>query len=129
MAWRPHQRASINPNQPSALGSCDRCGIVYNLKDLVWQYDYRGNNLVNIKLRVCRECLDVPYQGLRPIKLPPDPLPVKDARPLQQAGQEGTVSLIPNIPTPVPPPPVDVTQWDQDGAQWDEPGILWDEAL
>lgn len=117
MAHRPHQRANINPLAPRAIGACDRCGINYSLSELVWQYDYRGNDLVNIKLRVCtRTCVDKPYQGARPLKLPPDPLPVKDPRPLQQAGQEGTVSIIPGNGGPI-------TRWDQ-GGFWDS-GLTW----
>jgi hypothetical protein len=50
------------------------------LKDLRWQYDWRGNSLQNIRLLVCNKCLDKPQEQLRTIRLPPDPLPVANAR-------------------------------------------------
>lgn len=44
--------------------------------DLTWQHDWRGNTIQNIRLLVCRECLDVPQNQLQSIVLSPDPLPV-----------------------------------------------------
>ena len=108
MAWRPHGRATVNAKAPSAFGICDRCGLLYNLEKLVWQFDWRGNRITNIRIRVCTvTCYDKPYEGNRPLKLPPDPLPVKDARPIQYALDEENT------------PPTSPTYWD-------EPGILWD---
>lgn len=109
MAWRPHGRLEINATAPRAGGCCDRCGIWYPLEKLVWQYDYRGPNLVNIRLRVCTlTCLDKPYEGWRPLKLPPDPVPVRDPRPYLAATEEQ------NVPVP---------------ELWDEPGLLWDDGV
>lgn len=74
-------RTKVNPRAPDAFGVCDRCGIWYNLKNLVWQFEWRGNDLVNIRLRVCKvTCLDVPFQLNRPLYLPPDPDPVDQPR-------------------------------------------------
>jgi len=105
MSWRPHGEArDLN----SAWGVCDRCNFVYSLKDLIWQYDWRGNQVQNIKLRVCtRTCADKPYEGWRPLKLPADPVPVRDPRPINAAAQEQ------NVPLPI---------------LWDEPGLLWDDG-
>ena len=115
MAWRPHGRININATAPAAGGCCDRCGIWYSLSDLVWQYDWRGNQIQNIKLRVCtRTCVDKPYEGWRPLKLPPDPVPVRDPRPYLAAQEE--------MNTPLPP----LVVWDEPGVSWDEPSILWD---
>lgn len=108
MPWRPHGRARVNAKAPSGWSVCDRCGLLYNLIDLVWQYDWRGTQLTNIRLKVCTvTCLDKPYEGRRPLKLPPDPVPLKDPRPVQYAIDEQ------NVPLPV---------------LWDEPGILWDDG-
>ena len=108
MAWRPHNFATVNVHNLSAWGKCDRCDLVYPLNELVWQYDWRGNQVQNIKLRVCtRTCVDKPYEGWRPLKLPADPIPVKDPRPINAASQEQ------NVPLPT---------------LWDEPGILWDDG-
>lgn len=88
MAWRPHQFAEIDANNPNALGQCDRCSFIYNLKNLRFQFDWRGNVLTNLRIRVCPKCYDVPYQGNRPIKLPADPPPVMNARPITYAVEE-----------------------------------------
>lgn len=107
MAHRPHGNVKIDAKSPRAGGVCDRCGRWFSLRALNFQYDWRGNQIQNIKLRVCCECYDKPYEGRRPLKLPPDPLPVRDPRPYQNSLAEQNV-----------PPQV----------LWDEPGILWDDG-
>lgn len=62
-------------------GYCDRCNFRYDLKDLSWQFEWRGLRLANLRLLVCCRCLDDPQEQLRAIFIPPDPAPVKDARP------------------------------------------------
>jgi hypothetical protein len=42
--------------------------------------DYRGRNLQNLRILVCEPCYDTPQPQLRPIVLPPDPLPIINAR-------------------------------------------------
>lgn len=75
-------RARISSKSPSAIGVCDRCGLWYNLSDLVFQADWRGTALVNLWIRVCkRTCLDVPQEQNRSISLPADPVPVWQPRP------------------------------------------------
>lgn len=75
-------RARVNTSHPEAFGICDRCGFVRNLDDLVWQQEWRGNQLMRTGFRVCPDtCLDVPFQLDRPIFLPPDPPPVPNPRP------------------------------------------------
>ena len=80
-AWRFHGRATVDASAPRAFGTCDRCGFTYNLQDLKWQHDWRGDKLTNIRVRVCSTCLDKPFELQRPLHLPPDPEPVRDARP------------------------------------------------
>ena len=91
-------RAFTDPTAPEAPGICDRCGCKYLLKELSWQFEYRGNSLVNIRLLVCPPCLDVPFIFNKPLILPPDPVPVENPRPGWYALQEG------------PPPPPDGDQ-------------------
>lgn len=81
MAWRPHGHAHVDPDSPSAWGRCDRCGFIWNLKDLTWQYQFAGTGMVNLRLLVCEACLDVPQPQLQALILPPDPEPVFNARP------------------------------------------------
>jgi hypothetical protein len=73
-------QAQINPSAPEALGICDRCGRLFNLRSLTYQYQWVGTALQNLHLKVCEQCLDVPQEQLRAIILPPDPLPVYDPR-------------------------------------------------
>lgn len=81
MAWRPHGHAHVNPRAPRAFAVCDRCARWFNHDQLAWQLEYAGPNLQNLRLLVCRECLDVPQPQLKPRILPPDPMPVMNARP------------------------------------------------
>ncbi len=80
MAWRFFGRAFADPTAPRAVGVCDRCGSWVQHYTLVYQYDYRGEDLANTGILVCQRCLDLPQEQLRPLKLPPDPLPIMDAR-------------------------------------------------
>lgn len=73
-------RATINPAAPEALGICDGCGFLFNLRTLTWQMGWCGTTLKNLHLRKCSTCLDIPNEQLRTIILPPDPLPVSDPR-------------------------------------------------
>lgn len=73
-------QAVINPAAPEAVGVCDRCGKLYNLRVLRWQMQWRGTSVQNIHLRVCNTCYDIPNEQLRTLILPPDPMPVMDAR-------------------------------------------------
>lgn len=81
MAWRFTGRAKVDANYPQAFGVCDRCGFWYNLVNLNYQHAWRGERLMNIRLRVCSRCMDRPAAFLRPLILPPDPVPVADPRP------------------------------------------------
>ena len=80
MSFRPHGRAQVDATRPRAFGVCDRCGFLYNLKDLKWQFDYAGIGLLNYRILVCSPCYDKPQDQKRPVILPPDPLPVANAR-------------------------------------------------
>jgi hypothetical protein len=84
VAYRPHARADLK----SAWGSCDRCGLLYNLRNLSWQFDWAGTKLINKGLLVCDRCLDDASPWLRTIVLPADPPPVINARPEPYAVDE-----------------------------------------
>ena len=78
--WRYHGKAKIDAYAPQGVGCCDRCQVKYNLNALKWEMEYRGNNLMKTGFLVCQSCLDVPYQGYRPIILPADPVPLQNPR-------------------------------------------------
>jgi len=73
-------RARTSVSRPQAHAICDRCGFRYNHVDLSWQFEWRGTALKNIRILVCRRCLDIPQENLRAIVVPPDPLPVVQPR-------------------------------------------------
>jgi hypothetical protein len=81
-------KAVANPAAPSAFGTCDRCGFVYQHSDLRWQLDYRGRQLANIRILVCETCEDIPQNQLRPRIIPPDPIPIANARPYPYCAAE-----------------------------------------
>ena len=77
----PHGRARVDARSPRAFAVCDRCGFLYNHKDLHWQYDFRGRSLANLRILVCDTCEDTPQPQLKPRIIPPDPMPIMNARP------------------------------------------------
>lgn len=81
MSWRPHGRAEVDSAAPRAFATCDRCGFLTNLYKLQYQYQWAGTDLINLGIKVCSRCLDVPSEFLRTIIIPPDPPPVNDPRP------------------------------------------------
>ena len=82
MAHRPHPRgARTNPRSPRAWATCQRCGFVFNLEKLNWQYDWRGIKLMPLNVQVDHKCLDKPQRQLGSIILPPDPPSVPNALP------------------------------------------------
>jgi hypothetical protein len=94
-------RAWASLDKPRPWGICDRCGFRYFHHDLNWQYDWRGNQLQNLRILVDHRCTDVPQPQLRPIIIGPDPYPVEDPRPGWAAQQgQGSVTYL----YPVGPP-------------------------
>lgn len=84
-----HGRARVDSRSPSAFGSCDFCGMLYNRTDLVPQMEWYGTSLTDTGYRTCRRCLSVPQDQLRPIILPPDPIPIMEPRPEYYASEIG----------------------------------------
>lgn len=115
--WRYHSRAKINPYSPQGHGTCDRCSQIVTRAAMIWEMEYRGNSLMKTGFLVCQRCLDVPYQGRRPIIIPADPVPMKDPRPEnflleENQGQNTT----PNLST---------GSWDESGLFWDNNITIW----
>lgn len=101
MGLRPHGHASVDTNAPRAWGTCDRCGFIYNLRNLQFQFDWRGEALSNLRLLVCDKCLDTPSPWYRAIVLPPDPPALINARPEAYAVDE--TDWISSEPSPSTP--------------------------
>lgn len=87
------RRAETDATNPRAWARCDRCGFILNLYKLSWQFDWAGTQLINKRILVCETCLDEPQRQLGTIILPPDPMPVMNARPEQYAIDEEPVSV------------------------------------
>jgi hypothetical protein len=86
----PHDaHCPTDPSSPRPVGWCDRCYRKWYLDALSFQWDYRGNALKNLRIRVCPECLDRPQEQLRPVFVGPDPAPLKDPRPNFYSQQMG----------------------------------------
>lgn len=83
MAYRWHPKnAEVDPDNPKAWGSCDRCGMIWQLDQLTWQYAYQGSSFpINTNFLVCPKHLDPLNPQDMPYVLPPDPPPVYNARP------------------------------------------------
>lgn len=91
---RPHGSADISATKPRALGICDRCGRRVNHDRLRFQYQWQGPKLQNIRILVCCECYDIPQEQLRTIVLPPDPVPIMNARPEFNVSDDNPLSGI-----------------------------------
>jgi hypothetical protein len=71
----------IDPKNPEALAICDYSQWPCLHKDLVRQMEWRGEGLVWTGLLVNKRFADIPNQQGRAPILPPDPVPVAQARP------------------------------------------------
>lgn len=90
---RPHpKRARTSARSPRAWATDDRSGFVGNHHNLQWQYQWAGTQLVNLRVLVYPDQLDKPQRQLGTIILPPDPVPIPNARPENYAIDEEPVS-------------------------------------
>ena len=87
-------RAAVSQTRPEAHGICDRCQFRFLHRDLSWQMQWRGTQLQNIRLLVCDSCKDKPNEQLRTIVLPPDPIPIMNARPENYMNADNPMSAI-----------------------------------
>lgn len=72
--------AQTSATQPAGFGVCDRCGFWWNRKSLLNQTQWRGNQVLPIYVWCCPRCLDQLQPQLRPVILPPDPVPLVNPR-------------------------------------------------
>jgi hypothetical protein len=64
--------------------------MISNHYKLRWQWDWVGAELINKRILVSEDELDIPQRQLGVIELPPDPLPIINARPEQYYIDEQT---------------------------------------
>jgi len=78
--WRA-KGVEVDPESPRAFATCDRCGFLFNHYKLQFQYAYQGSSQPqNTYFLVCERCTDPLNAQSMPYILPPDPLPVYNAR-------------------------------------------------
>jgi hypothetical protein len=84
MSYRPKGKyVVVDPNEPHAIGYCDKTGSPFLKKDLVKQMEWRGDSLEWTGFLVGKPFADKPNeQGRAPLVLQ-DPVPVKNPRPPQ----------------------------------------------
>lgn len=83
--------------RPRPVGVCDRTGFLLYLDNLPFQYQYRGNALVNLNLRVGEQYIDKPSEFLRPPLIGPDPVPPRYPRPAHYAAQNSGGTVAPSV--------------------------------
>lgn len=81
----PTGRAAVSMRAPQAHAICDRCSFEYLHAQLSWQFQWNGVKLQNLRVLVCKTCLDKPQPQLKTIIIPPDPVPILNPRPEQYA--------------------------------------------
>lgn len=68
-------RCPTNPFKPQYVGFCERCGFKVYYDALRWQWDWRGNALMNLQILVHPQCEDKPFENNRPVIIGPDSVP------------------------------------------------------
>ncbi len=90
---RPHpRRAATDPTSPDAWATDERSGFIGNQQNMRWQFEWAGLKLINKRLLVLPDMYDEPQRQLGTIVLPPDPMPIMNARPENYAIDEEPVS-------------------------------------
>jgi hypothetical protein len=108
-SFAPKGHARLDPQRPAAFAICERCGFLYNHRDLRWDMQWRGNQVMKTGFLVCQKCADEPNQTLRPKVLPPDPVPVLNPR------AETPHVYVPSVAfAALPAPVLNLTAWVND---------------
>ena len=94
---------SVNPSDPAGFAICDLCGLRFNHHDLRWNYQWAGTTIYNTRSLRCWRCVDVPQEQLRTIILPPDPMPIIEAR-VENFSYEEQTARITQFAGPKEPP-------------------------
>jgi hypothetical protein len=80
---------AVSRSNPEAAGVCDRGGEVRKLSALRREMIYAGNRLVWNGMLCCERHIDPPHPQDRLLVLKPDPVPVKNPRPLRRMLPKG----------------------------------------
>lgn len=84
----PHNlRAPVSITKPRPVGISDRSGKMYYLDEMVWQFQWSATQLVNQRILVGPDEVDVPAEFLKTPRFGPEPAPLPNARPTHYATQ------------------------------------------
>lgn len=84
----PHNlKCPVSITKPRPVGVSDRSGALYFLDEMVWQWQWSSDRLVNLRILVGADEVDTPNQGLKTPKFGPEPAPLPNARPTHYATQ------------------------------------------
>lgn len=84
----PHNlKSPVDMMKPRPVGISDRSGFMFFLDEMVWQYQFSGNALVNQRILVGPDEVDTPAPFLQTFKFGPEPAPLPNARPWHYAQQ------------------------------------------
>jgi hypothetical protein len=86
------RRAQVDPHSPRGWATSDRNGFIGNLENLKWQFEWRGSHLINTRVLMHEDELDIPQRQLGTLVIPPDPIPLINARPENYLMDEQPVS-------------------------------------
>jgi hypothetical protein len=75
------RRTRVDPENPRGWATSDRNGMVGQYDKMQWQHDWRGNKVVNLRVLVHQDEIDLPQRQLGNLMLPADPPPIINARP------------------------------------------------
>lgn len=91
MGFRGNPRgASKDPHQ-GPWATCDRCGFIYSMSRMQFQYDFVGGpEPQDLHLLVCNKCLDDLNFQQKFFVLPGDPQPFMNTRPEQYVADESS---------------------------------------
>lgn len=94
----PHNlRAPVDMMKPRPVGISDRSGFLVYLDEMVFQFQYSGNRLVNQRILVAPDEVDVPAPFLQTYVFGPEPAPLPNARPWHYAEQNQGGTAPPSV--------------------------------
>ena len=74
------RRVNVDPNNPRAWGTSDMNGMIGQHNRMKWQHEWSGNRIINKRILVHPDELDIPNRQLGNLVLPADPPPIRYAR-------------------------------------------------
>lgn len=90
MSGLPHgqQKATCDPHNLDSYAICDVSGVLVNHSTMRFQDILAGDTFVNTGLLVAPGYYDIPNEQDRALRIPPDPVPIKNPRPPSWVMQE-----------------------------------------